>query len=75
METPTISINDVHCPAADQLADALANLAQLEFLVRIHEMRLRTAAYEAERKRAQRSRRHPIETRRPPVAADERLTG
>jgi hypothetical protein len=73
MEHP--SINDIDCPAAEQLEDAMAHLSQLHFLLGVHVLRLRSAAYEKERKRAQRARKHPIEAHRPVADTTERLAG
>lgn len=71
METP--SINDIECPAAEQLEDAMAHLSQLHFLLGVHVLRLRSAAYEKERKRAQRARKHPIERERPTADTVDRI--
>lgn len=54
-------INEIECPAAEQLEDAMAHLSQLHLILGIHALRLRSTEWERQRKAAQRARRHPIE--------------
>lgn len=65
METEPAGMYDIPCEAADQLGEARAHLRHAEFLMGIHELRLRSAAWDRYRKQRKRfAEREP-----PPPAA------
>ena len=67
------NINEIECPAAEQLEDAMAHLSQLHLILGIHALRLRSAEWDRQRKRAQKARKHPIEREHAPADTGARI--